>query len=141
MMPASRPEISDRPPSPFSVAVSGGDDRPLVTAIAGDVDIATAASLRDAVVTALETGPARGVVLDFTNVGFMDSSGLRAVLDIARRVDAGAFSLVLLCPNRPVRKLLSLAGLDERMAIADTLDAAEGLAARAGGETQAGSPA
>jgi anti-anti-sigma factor len=126
------PEISDLPPSPFSVAITGGGDRPLVAAISGDVDIATAASMAEAVIAALDAAPACGVVLDFTNVGFMDSSGLRAVLDISRRVDAGTSSLVLMNPNRPVRKLLSLAGLDERMPVATSLDRAQELAAQAG---------
>jgi anti-anti-sigma factor len=132
MPPGPSPEISDLPPSPFSVAVSGGADRPLVAAIAGDVDIATAASLSEAVIAALDRAPGCGVVLDFTNVGFMDSSGLRSVLDISRRVDAGTSRLVLMNPNRPVRKLLSLAGLDERMPVATTLDQAQELAAQAG---------
>jgi anti-anti-sigma factor len=128
-MTAPRPEISDRPPSPFSIAVSGGGDRPLLAAVAGDVDIATAGAMADAVLSALGDAPTPGVVLDFTNVGFMDSSGLRAVLDISRRLDGGTRSLVLLSPNRPVRKLLSLAGLDEHMPIATTLAQAETILA------------
>ncbi|MGI8802480.1 MAG: STAS domain-containing protein [Solirubrobacteraceae bacterium] len=133
-MTGPRPEISDRPPSPFSIAVSGGGGRPLVAAVAGDVDIATAGSMSEAVIGALEDSPGCGVVLDFTNVGFMDSSGLRAVLDISRRLDMGALSLVLLSPNRPVRKLLSLAGLDERMPIATTLEQAKAILAEAAGQ-------
>jgi anti-anti-sigma factor len=134
-MTGPRPEISDRPPSPFSVNVTGGGDRALVAAVAGDVDIATANDMSAAVIAALDDHPGVGVILDFSNVGFMDSSGLRAVLDISRRLDAGAgaASLVLLSPNRPVRKLLSLAGLDERMAVATTLDQAETILADAAG--------
>ena len=130
-MTGPRPEISDRPPSPFSVNVTGGGGRALVAAVAGDVDIATANDMSAAVIAALEDHPGLGVILDFSNVGFMDSSGLRAVLDISRRLDLGAASLVLLSPNRPVRKLLSLAGLDERMSLATTLDEAEAILGRA----------
>jgi anti-anti-sigma factor len=126
---APQPEISDRPPSPFSIAISGGGDRPLLATVAGDVDIATAGSMADAVLSALGDAPTPGVVLDFTNVGFMDSSGLRAVLDISRRLDGGTRSVVLLSPNRPVRKLLSLAGLDEHMPVATTLAEAESILA------------
>ncbi len=132
-MTGPRPEISDRPPIPFSVAVSGGGDRPLLAAVAGDVDIATASSLSAAVIGALDASHACGVVLDFTHVGFMDSSGLRAVLDIAGRLDVKAAGLVLLSPNRPVRKLLSLAGLDERMPIATSIGQAETILAEAAG--------
>jgi anti-anti-sigma factor len=130
-MTGPHPEISDRPPSPFSVSLSGGGADPLLATVAGDVDIATAAALADAVLSALDESPDSGVVLDFTNVGFMDSSGLRAVLDISRRLEPGPTGLVLLSPNRPVRKLLSLAGLDEHMPIATTLAEAEAMLARA----------
>ncbi|MEA2299414.1 MAG: anti-sigma factor antagonist [Solirubrobacteraceae bacterium] len=117
------------------MALSGGGDRPLVAAVAGDVDIATAAGMSEAVIGALDQSPGRGgVVLDFTNVGFMDSTGLRAVLDISRRLDLGAASLVLLSPTRPVRKLLSLAGLDERMPIATSIEQAENILAQASGQ-------
>ncbi len=131
-MTAPHPEISDRPPGPFSIALSGGGDRPLLATVAGDVDIATAGSMADAVLSALGDAPTPGVVLDFTNVGFMDSSGLRAVLDISRRLDGGTRSLVLLSPNRPVRKLLSLAGLDGHLPVATTLDEAESILAGSG---------
>lgn len=130
----TQPETSDRPPRPFSVAVSGANGGPLVATVAGDVDIATAASLSEAVLAALDEAPDRGVVLDFTEVSFMDSSGLRAVLDISRRLDTGRGGLVLLSPNRPVRKLLSLAGLDERMPIATTLAEAGAILAESAGE-------
>ncbi len=129
------PEISDRPPSPFSVSVSGGGEQPLVAAVAGDVDIATAAPMSEAVLAALDDAPGSGVVLDFSHVGFMDSSGLRAVLDISRRLDMGPASLVLLNPNRPVRKLLSLAGLGERMPIASTLEEARTVLEQARDQT------
>jgi anti-anti-sigma factor len=129
-MTGPRPEISDRLPPPFSVALSGGGAHPLLATVAGDVDIATAAGLADAVLAALADSPSSGVVLDFTNVGFMDSSGLRAVLGIASRLDAGPAGLVLLSPNRPVRKLLSLAGLDEHMPIATTLADAQAMLAQ-----------
>lgn len=130
-----RPEISDPLPSPFSVAVSGGGRRPLVAALTGDVDVATAGLMREAVIAALEDAPGCGVVLDFANVDFMDSTGLRAVLEISRRLDMGATSLVLLSPNRPVRKLLTLAGLDERIPIATTRAQAESILAE-GSPTQ-----
>ncbi len=132
-MTGPRPEISERPPSPFSVKVTGGGGRALIAAVAGDVDIATANDMSAAVIAALEDHPRAAVILDFSNVGFMDSSGLRAVLDISRRLDLGDAGLVLLNPNRPVRKLLSLAGLDERMAVATTLDEAESILAGAAG--------
>jgi anti-sigma B factor antagonist len=129
--PGPDPETSDHPPGSFSVAVTGGGEGPLVATVAGDVDIATASSMGATVIAAMEDAPGAGVVLDFANVGFMDSTGLRAVLDISRRLETGPGSLVLLSPNRPVRKLLSLAGLDDRMPIAETLAEAQTMLAEA----------
>jgi anti-anti-sigma factor len=45
------------------------------------------------------------VVLDFSGVSFMDSSGLRAVLDVAGSIDGG---VVLLHPSEQVRRVLDI---------------------------------
>lgn len=114
--------------TPFSVDCSRADAGPLIAAIAGDVDIANAEALVDAVFTAFQTDPKPGVVLDFTAVDFMDSTGIRAILEIARHLDdEDAAGLVLLNPATPVAKLLSLAGLDDRIPVAADLDQALAL--------------
>jgi anti-sigma B factor antagonist len=117
----------------FSVDCSRAGAGPLVAAIAGDVDIANAGVLVDTVIAGLEADPKSGVVLDFTSVEFMDSTGLRALLEIARRLDEDGAGLVLLNPATSVRKLLALAGLDDRIPVAISLDQAHASLGRPAG--------
>ncbi len=119
-----RPEVAGRAPTPFSVAFSAGDG-PLVATVHGDVDLASAADLQERVLSEVEERAADGVILDFTGVGFMDSTGLRALLEISRHLELRPRPVVLLSPNRSVRKLMALAGLDERVPIAAGLREAE----------------
>jgi len=116
----------------FSVECSRRPAGPLIATLSGDVDIANAGLLVDAVIAETETGRTTGVVLDFAGVPFMDSSGLRAVLEISRRLEEDAAGLVLLNPGSAIRQLLALAGLDERIPVAAGLEQAEALLAAPG---------
>ncbi|HWH11253.1 MAG TPA: STAS domain-containing protein [Solirubrobacteraceae bacterium] len=122
--------------TPFSVDCSRTDGGPVIAAIAGDVDIANAESLVDAVLTRAQTDPKPGVVLDFTAVDFMDSTGIRAILEIAQHLDDDdAAGLVLMNPASSVAKLLSLAGLDDRIPVATSLEQALAVLAASADQT------
>lgn len=107
----------------------------MIATLLGDVDIANAGLLVDAVIAETQTDPAPRVVLDFTGVRFMDSTGLRAILEIAQRLEEDAGGVVLLNPVNSVRKLLSLAGLDERIPVVGSLEQAEVVLAAPGTST------
>lgn len=118
--------------TPFSVQCSRRSTGPVVATLSGDVDIANAGQLVDAVIAETQTDPAPGVVLDFTRVPFMDSTGLRAILEIAQRLEQDAGGVVLLNPVNSVRKLISLAGLDERIPVVGSLEQADVVLAAPG---------
>jgi anti-sigma B factor antagonist len=113
----------------FSVDCSRRDGGPTIAVVSGDVDIASAEILVDAVSAAAEPAPQAGVVLDLTGVDFMDSTGIRAVLEIAGGLDAHGGALVLLSPVSSVAKLLSLSGIDHRVPVATSLEQAEAILA------------
>lgn len=55
---------------------------------------------------------ARGrVVLDLTDMHFVDSAGLEALLDLSEEFDGAALSLKLASANETVREVLDLTGL------------------------------
>lgn len=93
-------------------------ERAVVT-VAGEVDLETASQLGDHALAALQDTP--HLVLDLTGVDFMDSTGLKVLLNVQRRVELAQGSLALVGPSRAVRKILSLTGLDEAFAVHDTL--------------------
>jgi anti-anti-sigma factor len=70
----------------------------------GELDIATAGGLTDLLNTAADSD--HPIVLDFSGVQFMDSSGLRALLQAARSDDCGP--VVIKDPSHQVRRLLEI---------------------------------
>ncbi|WP_055590911.1 STAS domain-containing protein [Peterkaempfera griseoplana] len=85
---------------------------PVVTA-RGDIDLATAPSLRRRLADALATHPE--VVVDMSQVTFMDCAGLSALVDARNRADAHGGRLLLRGTNDKVRRLLTLTGLHRRL--------------------------
>lgn len=80
----------------------------VVVAPVGEIDLATVDELAQALDAAREE--AGSVVLDLREVTFMDSAGLRLVLEASRA--GGAFAVVR--GPREVQRLFDLVGLDER---------------------------
>lgn len=97
-----------------------------VVSVGGEVDLETATQLGDHALDALrEVSP--NVVLDLTGVTFMDSTGLKVLLGIHRRAQLAGGSMAIAGATRPVRKVLSLTGLDQTFAVHDTVDDATGV--------------
>jgi anti-anti-sigma factor len=82
--------------------------RPALT-VRGELDIATAPQLAEAA-EALLGGGAAGIVVDLTPTVFLDSSGARTLIAIARRARATGAELHVVAPrsNRPVRLPIDL---------------------------------
>jgi anti-sigma B factor antagonist len=91
--------------------------------VRGEVDIATAGALTDAIDAAvrLSSGP---FLLDLTDVTFFDSSGLQALLRARSRLAGSERRLALVCPPGAVRRVLEQVRLDELFALYDTPAAA-----------------
>ena len=91
---------------PFEVNEVREDGR-VVVAVSGDIDLATAGTLRDALLRAVDS---RRVWVDLTEVEFMDSTGLNALV-IAHHATEG--QLVVVCPEGPPRRALEVSGLHQ----------------------------
>jgi len=94
---------------------------PIVT-VAGEIDIATAAGLRERLSELAASG--RPLVADLDQVRFIDSAGLAALVGAANRAAAHGGSLHVVCGRPRVRQLFRLSGLDRRLPPARTLDEA-----------------
>ena len=83
--------------------------RRAVLAVAGEVDINTAADLG----TAIDAARSRAfeVWVDLSDTSFMDSSGLRALVEARARLTEANVRLVLICPAGPVLRVLQLTNL------------------------------
>ncbi|HSK55212.1 MAG TPA: STAS domain-containing protein [Jiangellales bacterium] len=82
----------------------------LEIAWSGDVDLVSAPALADQV-DALALGPGHRVVLDLSQVAFMDSTGLHVLVRLHRRVEQVDGVLTVRDPGSQVRHLLELTGM------------------------------
>lgn len=80
----------------------------------GEIDAQTAPALADAIAAA-----GRDVRLDLSAVDFVDSSGLRVLIDAHQRLDDAGGSIRLVSPSQAVRRLLEVSGVDGYLAIDD----------------------
>lgn len=87
-------------------------------AASGEIDIASAPSLDDALAAAIDGGSGP-VAVDLRSVSFMDSSGLRSLLTARRRLAEDDRSLGLVCGPGPVRRVLEVAGVMDRLPVVD----------------------
>lgn len=100
-------------------------DRTIVHArIRGDIDMSNAAELRRELSSATPN-EALALILDLTEVDYLDSAGLHLIHHLREDLRAGGQKLALVIPRRsPIHATLRLAGLDWRDDITETADAA-----------------
>ena len=105
---------ADRPIGPVGTALTVDEalvGRRAVLSVAGEVDICTAARLREAIESAATR--AFEIWVDLTATTFMDSSGVHALAGEHERLANATRHLVVICPDGPVRRVLALTGFDQ----------------------------
>jgi anti-anti-sigma factor len=117
----------ERVDAALSVRFEGGEDAPLRAVLAGEIDFASSSSMQARIASALERHRAKALILDLSEVHFMDSSGLRAIVQIQRELSESDGGMVLFDPTAQVRRILALTGLDQHLQVADGVDEAERL--------------
>jgi anti-sigma B factor antagonist len=88
--------------------------RAQVVAVTGEVDLHTAPTLRSALAPVVAAvGPDRpDVVVDLTDVTFLDSTGLGEIVGAHKALQAAHGRLHLVTGNDRVRRLVAITGLD-----------------------------
>jgi anti-sigma B factor antagonist len=85
---------------------------PRAVTVRGEVDLATASDLESFVRSALGEAP-DGVVLDLAELTFIDSSGLRVLVALAKEAESRGTSLALHNLPRHAQRVLELTGLGD----------------------------
>ena len=81
---------------------------PVLVALAGEMDIVSSRTFADTISELEQSAPDR-IVVDLSGLTFVDSSGINALLQAARTVEARGGSLVLAAPGRHVRHVFEIA--------------------------------
>jgi anti-sigma B factor antagonist len=95
--------------------------------VRGELDLATAPQLSEAVASLLSQQP-RSVVVDLTETAFLDSSGARQLILLARSAESAGVALQVVCPrdNRPVRLVVDLLDLQALVPIVESAGLIDG---------------
>jgi anti-anti-sigma factor len=106
----------------FEVSSSRAADI-LIVEVAGEVDMATSPQVVEAVESA--SNGCRRVVVDLTEVTFLDSSGLNALVNCRRSLAARDVDLRVVSPSdHVVRRVFEIAQLTDELGVVETFDAA-----------------
>jgi stage II sporulation protein AA (anti-sigma F factor antagonist) len=95
--------------------------RALVARIEGEIDLHTALALKESISKALRTHPrASSLVLVLSEVTFIDSSGLGAILYLHRIMQPMQGRVILVSPIPQVKRVLEFSGLAKILDILDS---------------------
>lgn len=95
----------------LTTEVQTGDGSATVTLL-GDLDIAAVDGFRRLLDDLFRDGHAE-LVLDLNKLGFLDSSGLGALISARRRAFAAGGGLTLVCDDNQVLRVLEITNLDK----------------------------
>ena len=102
---------------PFSVTVTREADRAVV-ALRGELDMSGVGRAQEAIEQA-EEGGANLLVLDLSELDFIDSTGLEVMLRAARRAHDSGRRLIVQRPSRYVRRLLEMTAIDQSLDVVE----------------------
>jgi anti-sigma B factor antagonist len=107
----------------MSVHLNVEQDEGCVVIVSGDADLYAAANVERELVRLVDDGR-RSIVVDLTDATFIDSTMLRVLLNVSKRLRPGGGELLVVCSEHNIRKIFEITLLDRVFTIFDTRDAA-----------------
>jgi anti-anti-sigma factor len=92
----------------------------VVMKLAGDLDLYNAERVRSALAGVIDRSPSR-VVIDASEVEFIDSTALGVLIDAHRKLEGG---LRVASPQDPIRRALQISGIDRHLKVHDSVEEA-----------------
>ena len=89
-----------------------------VIALAGELDLSDASRVAEEIIR-VEATDARTIVVDLSALEFIDSTGVRIIVEADARSRGNGHRLRLLRGPRPVRRVFEIAGLNDRLPFVD----------------------
>jgi len=103
--------VSSVPPDPFAVRAIALSERAIRVVVTGELDLATVPQLEAALT--LEMEREQEVVLDLSELSFMDSTGVAVILGAINNAKVNGWNFsVRDAMSFPVRRVLALTGVD-----------------------------
>ena len=109
----------------FGLVDEAVDDSTHVVTLRGEIDAHTAPRLGSRLFGLAGEG-AKGVVVDLSQVTFMDSTGIGVLLNALRHLGMRSCQMVLVCPTERVLRPFQISGLMGHLTIFDSREKALG---------------
>lgn len=93
------------------------EDNKIIALLSGEIDHHNAKTLRQDIDFALRENQPEELVLDFSEVGFMDSSGIGLVMGRYKLMQEIGGSLIVRNPPAHIKKVMRLSGIDRLASI------------------------
>lgn len=103
--------MADSVEEQLRIVFDEGPGGAVVVGLSGEIDIATAASAREALDEAARSG--RDVLVDLREVTFMGAAGLGALVHARDALDRDGHRLTLCSPSALIARVLDVSGLAE----------------------------
>ena len=111
------------------------DDRIVIASLTGEIDLSNATEITDALLGGVPN-EAFGLVIDLSEVSYLDSAGVRMLAELDHRLGWRAQALRIVAPETSrSRRVLAIAGLERVLSMDTSVDAA-----RRGVEVSNGEP-
>ena len=104
------------------------DESTHVLSLRGEIDASTAPRLGSRLFGLADEG-IKGVIVDLSEVTFMDSTGIGVLLNALRHYASRHMKMVLVCPTEQVMRPFEITGLARHLTILDSREKALGALA------------
>lgn len=101
-----------------------GEKRAILVKVDGELDHHIAGFLKEAADGTIRRTNAINVLFDFTDVGFMDSSGIGAIMGRYKAVKTLGGKVIVFGMNSRIRKIIEMSGIDRIVKIAESKEQA-----------------
>ena len=94
----------------LSVSQTSAGSVPIL-AVSGEVDVYSAPALKDRIAELIQSGQTT-LIVDLSEVAFLDSTGLGALVEARAETTEAGGSLPIVCSQERILKLFTITGLD-----------------------------
>ena len=91
----------------------------LIVSLCGEIDHHNAASIRREIDESMTAFHAKNLILDYSDVSFMDSSGIGVLAGRYRKISCFGGKVYVIHANRRIRKILEMSGIGDIVEMID----------------------
>lgn len=96
----------------------------LIAKMVGELDHHSAAEVKEKVERYIINKSAKNLIFDFSNLTFMDSSGIGMIIGRFKLISAMGGKVQIVCKSKQIEKLIKMSGLKKIISVCDDVEKA-----------------